>query len=51
MREVYNDRQNEYLGVELIKDCKSNTWEVILYSMYGKRLEKHTYFSKSSALY
>ena len=49
MRQVWNDRQNDKLGIELVKDCSSNKWEVILYSMYGKTLEKKTYFSKSSA--
>ena len=50
MRQVWKDWQNENQGIELIRDCtKQNTWEVVLYSMYGKRLEHHFYYSKESA--
>lgn len=50
MRQVWKDWQNETQGIELIRDCTTeNTWEVVLYSMYGKRLEQHFYYSKESA--
>ena len=49
MRQVWNDKQNQNYGVELVKDCTSNTGEVVLYSMYGKTLEVKKYNSKESA--
>ena len=49
MRQVWKDWQNEKEGIELVKDCKSNAWEVVLYSMYGHTLSRKNYYSKESA--